>query len=609
MLVVGNRVAGFEIEAFVARGGMAVVYRAREVGLGGRVVALKVIAPELAQDETFRHRFTQESQLAASIDHPNIIPIYAAGDADGQLYLVMRYVDGETLGAVLKERGALDSADALAIFAQVAGALDAAHARELVHRDVKPKNILLTGHGELARRHVYLSDFGLTKRVTSDTSVTTAGQFLGTIRYVAPEQISKAPISHRADIYSLACVIFEALTGQPPFDSNDEAAMLWSHMSQNPPSASQRRPGLPIAVDDVLRRALAKDPAQRQPTCQELIAELRTALEPASSALGPAAETVMLSPPSPAERAANGLVETAPHPYAGSLQPIPEPIRVPAVTRRRRNLLPIVIVGLVLVGVLGGIVLAVVQGRRQTAAPVSNSASPSSSESSSESESADSALPQSDEPLADDTMVWRYFDGGRWTIATKAIGRDESQELLSGRPNRSVQLTPDRRTILYMYETSTKVITLRAMAADGRQDRALFTDGSDDCPRMSRPSVRADGLLAIFCADGPGGQGQLNLMSIDGNLVRVLDRGRLGDPAFTPDGEQVTYWSANSEDIEGGSLLQVKADGSGESRADPGRRGRGVFRPDLVPNRRPAARVPDPRHQGRDHCDRHRRRW
>ena len=344
MLDIGNRVAGFEIEAWVARGGMAVVYRAREVGLGGRVVALKVIAPELAEDETFRHRFTQESHLAASIDHPNIIPIYAAGEADGQLYLVMRYVDGETLGAVFKDQGPLAPADALAIFAQVAGALDAAHAHELVHRDVKPKNILLVGKGELARRHVYLSDFGLTKRVTSDTSVTTAGQFLGTIRYVAPEQISKAPISHQTDIYSLACVIFEALTGQPPFDSNDEAATLWSHMSQNPPSASQRRPGLPVAVDDVLRRALAKNPAQRQPTCQTLIAELRAALDP-SSATGPAAETVLLSTPGPADpepygagsvegpaafSGSYGAVETAPQPDTPPLQPMPEPVRVPA---------------------------------------------------------------------------------------------------------------------------------------------------------------------------------------------------------------------------------------------------------------------------------------
>ena len=499
---------------------------------------------------TFRRRFTQESHLAASIDHPNIIPIYAAGEADGQLYLVMRYVDGETLGAVFKDQGPLGPAEVLAIFAQVAGALDAAHAHELVHRDVKPKNILLVGDAELTRRHVYLSDFGLTKRVSGDTSVTTAGQFLGTIRYVAPEQISNAPISHRADIYSLACVIFEALTGEPPFVSNDEAATLWSHMSQDPPAVSQRRPGLPIAVDDVLRRALAKDPAQRQPTCQALVAELRAALLPAPSSPGavpvsgatPAdppgsrAETVVLSPPSSAGAASDNAEDTIPQPLVAPLPaesrtghragPEPPP-------SRRRNPLPFIVIGLLLVGIVAGVVLAVVQARRLVAAGRSVSNSPSATPSESGSASPDSGLPQSAEPLADDTLVWRYEDGGRWTIATVAIDRDDSRELLTGRPNRSVQLTPDRRTILYMHEDSKEVITLRAMAADGQQDRVLFKDGSDDCPRMSRPSVRADGLLALFCAEVPGGRGQLNLMSIDGTLVRVLARGRLGDPAFT----------------------------------------------------------------------------
>ena len=579
MLDVGNRVAGFEIEAYVARGGMAVVYRAREVGLGGRVVALKVIAPELASDETFRRRFTQESHLAASIDHPNIIPIYAAGEADGQLYLVMRYVDGETLGAVFKDEGPLGPDEVLAIFAQVAGALDAAHAHELVHRDVKPKNILLVGNAELTRRHVYLSDFGLTKRVSGDTSVTTAGQFLGTIRYVAPEQISNAPISHRADIYSLACVIFESLTGEPPFVSNDEAATLWSHMSQDPPAVSQRRPGLPIAVDDVLRRALAKDPEQRQQTCQALVAELRAALLPAPSSPGavpvsgatPAdppgsrAETVVLSPPSSAGTQSDNAEDTIPQPLVAPRQRSPEPVTVPdpAPPSRSRSPLPFIVIGLLLVGIVAGVVLAVVQARRLVAGPaVSNS--PSATPSESGSASPVSGLPQSAEPLADDTLVWRYEDGGRWTIATVAIDRDDSRELITGRPNRSVQLTPDRRTILYMHEDSKEVITLRAMAADGQQDRVLFQDGSDDCPRMSRPSVRADGLLALFCAEVPGGRGQLNLMSIDGTLVRVLARGRLGDPAFTPDGEVVTFWSADNEGVEGGSLQQVRVDGSGE---------------------------------------------
>jgi Tol biopolymer transport system component len=432
------------------------------------------------------------------------------------------------------------------------------------------------------RRHVYLSDFGLTKRVSGDTSVTTAGQFLGTIRYVAPEQISNAPISHRADIYSLACVIFEALAGQPPFVSEDEAAMLWSHMSQEPPAVSQRRPGLPIAVDDVLRRALAKNPADRQPSCQALVAELGAALQPAPNLTGSAAETVVLGPPgyaSPAAASDPGGMPAQPAGSYGSpdtaqlstvppLQPLPQPLPAqPPPIRRRRNPLPLVIVGLLLAGILAGVALAVVQARRQVVAGPVSSASPSASASpspsASPSVSPSSGLPQSDEPLPDDTLVWRHEDGGRWTISNVTIDGDKRQVLVSGRPNRSVQLTPDRRTILYMREDTNGVITLRAMAADGRQDRALFEDGSPACPRMSRPSVRADGLLALFCVEAAGGRGTLNLMSIDGTLVKLLARGRLGDPAFTPDGEAVTFWSAEADGAEGGSLQQVQVD-SGE---------------------------------------------
>jgi serine/threonine protein kinase len=212
MLGAGQRLAGYEVEAFVARGGMAVVYRARDLSLD-RSVALKVIAPELASNDKFRQRFVRESEIAASIDHPNIIPIYAAGEADGLVYLVMRFVDGEDLGTVMKARGALRPRDALPIFTQIAGALDAAHARQLVHRDVKPGNVLLSGDDDLAQRHVYLSDFGLTKRLSSLTGFTTTGHFLGTIQYVAPEQVANRTVDHRADIYSFGCVIYEALAG------------------------------------------------------------------------------------------------------------------------------------------------------------------------------------------------------------------------------------------------------------------------------------------------------------------------------------------------------------------------------------------------------------
>jgi serine/threonine-protein kinase len=596
LLDVGDRIGGFEIEAYVARGGMAMVYRAREIGLGRRV-AIKVIAPELAQNPMFRQRFTQESQLAASIDHPNIIPIYAAGDADGQLYLVMRYVDGDTLGAVLAKHGPLSVADALAIFDQVAGALDAAHAHHLVHRDVKPRNILLAPGSDLAHRHVYLTDFGITKRVSGDTTMTTAEQFVGTIRYVAPEQISSSPISNRADIYSLACVMVEALTGQPPYVRADEAALIWSHMSEEPPAVSERRPDLPQAVDAVFRRALAKDPAERQGSCRALVADLADALTPlprdpadnvisdnvifGASALAagdggdddpptiPSAKFDTAAPPpspapvpSPPPASAATVVATPDRPYSASPVPMPPP-RDP----RWRRWLPALIAGVVLLGVLAGVLIVALLGRQPIAAPAAESETPSPTPSATPTRTPSPtptptvALPRSAEALPENTMVWRREDGGLWTIATVPVDGDDSTVLISGRSNRSVQLTPDRQTVLYLREFDER-ITLRAMSADGEQDRALFSDGSPDCPRMSRPTIRADGVLALFCAEASGGRGTLNVMSQDGTLLRVLDRGRIGDPTFTPDGKSIIYWRTEADGGQGGALFRVPADGS-----------------------------------------------
>ena len=274
----GDELAGYRVESYLARGGMAVVYRARDVALG-RPVALKLIAPELAMNEKFRLRFMRESLLAAAIDHPNIVPIYRAGEEDGRLYIAMRFVDGEDLGAVLEREGALPIDQLLPLFTQIASALDAAHTAGLVHRDVKPGNVLLTGHaGDLSTRHVYLTDFGLTKRSTSLTDLTTVGHFLGTIQYVAPEQITGGTVGGTADVYSLGCMLYQALTGDPPFLAEHDAAMLWAHMAGPIPSVSGRRPDLPPAVDDVLARAMAKKPTDRPPTCLFLMADLRAAL-------------------------------------------------------------------------------------------------------------------------------------------------------------------------------------------------------------------------------------------------------------------------------------------------------------------------------------------
>jgi YVTN family beta-propeller protein len=332
VLEAGEELGGYRVESFVARGGMAVVYKAIDLRLC-RPVALKVIAPELAEDTTFRARFSRESELAASLDHPNILPIYQAGEVDGMLYIVMRFVDGEDIDAVLKRRGRLTAPEALTIFGSVASALDAAHARELVHRDVKPGNILLTGHDDdsggmnLEARHVYLTDFGLTKRSASRTGLTTAGQFLGTIAYVAPEQIANQVVDHRADIYALGCVLHHVLSGEPPFARDDYVAMMWAHISEQPPPLSSLVPELPTEGDAVLAAAMAKDPAARPRSCRELINQLRLAYSGPTLRFEPGVPP-MLAPP--AADAATVRVRRADPAELRPASPAPQP--APAAT-------------------------------------------------------------------------------------------------------------------------------------------------------------------------------------------------------------------------------------------------------------------------------------
>uniref|UniRef100_UPI001585F279 serine/threonine-protein kinase n=1 Tax=Streptomyces sp. TRM64462 TaxID=2741726 RepID=UPI001585F279 len=265
--LVGREVAAYRIEAEIGRGGMAVVYRARDLRLG-RTVALKLLAPELARNDTFRRRFAHESRVAAAIDHPNIVPVFDAGETEGLLYIAMRYVPGQDLRALLDREGPLPVDTAVRIAVQVASALDAAHAHDLVHRDVKPGNVLVAeGTDSDHPEHVYLTDFGLTKKSLSLTGFTSVGQFVGTLDYVAPEQISGRPVDGRCDVYSLGCVVYETLAGAPPFRRDDDLALLWAHQYDPPPPLSGERPGLPGAVDGVLARALAKAPEDRYDTC------------------------------------------------------------------------------------------------------------------------------------------------------------------------------------------------------------------------------------------------------------------------------------------------------------------------------------------------------
>ena len=261
----GNEFLGYRIEEPIGRGGMGVVYRAFDLRLK-RQVALKFVAPALARDERFRVRFAREAEVVMSLEHPNVVPIYDAGDVDGRLYLAMRLVDGKDLGSLLRAEGALEPARALALCRQIAAALDAAHDRGLVHRDVKPSNVLLDGS-----EHVYLADFGLTR--SRDEPIGDPGEqrSVGTPAYLAPEQLDGLTVDGRADVYSLGCVLFECLTGSRVFPRTSRLAEAWAHLEEEPPRASQTRRGLPDAVDQVISRGLAKQPEQRYATCGALI--------------------------------------------------------------------------------------------------------------------------------------------------------------------------------------------------------------------------------------------------------------------------------------------------------------------------------------------------
>ena len=270
----GATLAGYRIEAQIGRGGMGVVYRATQLDLG-RTVALKVIAPELAEDEDFRARFVAECRTAASIDHPNVIPLFEAGEAEGTLFLAMRHVSGTDLRALIKEEGSLELDRAARIIDSTAAALDAAHERGLVHRDVKPANVLVAMQG--GREHVYLTDFGLTKQVGSAARMTQTGHWVGTIDYVAPEQIEGKPTDARADIYALGCVLFQTLTGKVPFARGSEPAKLYAHLSEPPPKVSDLRPEVAAEIDAVVQRAMAKRPEDRFPSAGDLGRAARSA--------------------------------------------------------------------------------------------------------------------------------------------------------------------------------------------------------------------------------------------------------------------------------------------------------------------------------------------
>ncbi|MDA0174763.1 serine/threonine protein kinase, partial [Solirubrobacter taibaiensis] len=271
----GSEFAGYRIESVAGRGGMGIVYRATQLALG-RPVALKLLTAQLAADDGFRERFRREWETAAAIDHPNVIPLYEAGEHDGTLFIAMRFVDGVDL-AYMSADGPMAAPRAVRLVAQIAAALDAAHARGLVHRDVKPANVLV-GEGD----HAYLSDFGLS-REASQTRLTRTGLFVGSTDYAAPEQVRGEATDARTDIYALGCVLFQLLTGSVPFARSGDMAKMYAHITEPPPLVSDTRPELP-EFDAIVERAMAKDPDDRHQSAGELAREAMAAISPSSDA-------------------------------------------------------------------------------------------------------------------------------------------------------------------------------------------------------------------------------------------------------------------------------------------------------------------------------------
>jgi hypothetical protein len=353
----GDEFAGYRIERRLGRGGMGILYLAVEPGLDRRV-ALKLIAPEATSEEVFAKRFAEESRIAASIEHPNVVPIYAAGEEGGVPFIAMRFVAGSDLSRRIAREGRLAPEQAVALIAQIGNGLDAIHAAGLVHRDVKPANVLLGG-GE-GDEHAYITDFGVARNVATQSGLTQTGRFVGTLDYVAPEQISGGTVDARVDVYALGCLLFKLLTGEVPFPRDGEAARLYAHLNDPPPAPSLYVPEVSMALDDVVIRALSKQPDDRFPSAGDLGRAAAAALSGApltipehTVATGAAAtveaETVDASAPPP-PTAASGRLRPEP----------PEPLTQPGVEGPKRRplliggalaaIVAVVIVAIALVG-------------------------------------------------------------------------------------------------------------------------------------------------------------------------------------------------------------------------------------------------------------------
>ena len=538
---IGTELAGFRIERQLGRGGMGVVYLAHQIRYD-RKVALKVLAPELASDEGFRERFEQEWRSAAKLEHPNIVPIYEAGDADGVLYIAMRYVDGTDLGALLAREGRLTQERAVGIVSQVSAALDAAHAQGLVHRDVKPGNILLAAGAEGENEHVYLTDFGVAKQ-TRTAGLTRTGFFLGTIDYAAPEQIESKEIDGRTDVYALGCVLYQCLTGSLPYEKDSEIAVLYAHLNDPPPRPSERLPELSSPFDAVVAKALAKSPDDRYATCRDLSTGARAALRASPRA----------GAPTVAAGAAPTLIDpartVADRPPAA--ETTVEPVRRPW-WRSPAALIAAAVIVLAGAGAGIGIALSGGGGGGETGAAASTGTGATSGTATGE--TATGATPVTDD--GEGVLVFSSQRDGDFDIYASALDSSGRVLLTPGASDEGgPRFSPDGSQIVY-YGNEDGDFEIYVMDSDGGNVTQLTdNDVADLYPSWSR-----DGTKIAFTEEVDA-DAEVFAMNADGSEQTQLTENDVEDryPTWSPDGTEIAFSTAATGGYE---IALMNADGS-----------------------------------------------
>jgi hypothetical protein len=620
----GELFAGYTVERELGAGGMGSVYLARHPRLP-RFDALKLLRSELCADPGFVGRFEREADTVAQLDHPNIVPVYDRGSQDGQLWISMRFIDGSNAENALSDYapGGMPPDRAVRIVSKVASALDYAHRHQLLHRDVKPANILLTppSDDDEEAEQVFLSDFGVAKAIGEAaeriSSLTSTGSVVATLDYASPEQIKGQVLDHRTDIYALGCVLYKLLTGSVPYPGESIAARVYGHLNSPPPAPSALNPTLPAALDQVIATALAKEPADRYPTCRALAIAARAALAGAvvpvvSPAVAPAdaAFPTTVNPiagPEAARRAEPPPIEPAPVEQPAVQQPRTRPDQPPPDTGRhhlppataggRSSSRRTAIIGasVAAIVVIAAVAAALffrndVAGTGTAAAgstaasptvttpapstPASPSSGPPPGTSPAGSPPATSApgpvpgLPHS-APLPEQVLIGsRSVDGSsnlyQFDAATGALGK----QLTTGSPGTQFAiLSPDRGSIIYL-QTSPTGATLRTMAADGTGDRELFAQLPPDCTTINRPAWNPidQTTLALTCVTAAK-RTALHKVRIDGSDLGIIDTGFpvIDDVTYSPDGASLAFWGSESLDQEG-TIFTMPADGSGAAK-------------------------------------------